>query len=244
MGFAAVDIGNTSIKYCIWGSESVSTSNIASIRALGRLFAKDGVDEVAYCSTRRLSAEEEKLVAADGWWELTPERSLPITLRYDTPSTLGRDRLAAAVGAAALYPGRCLLIADVGTALTLDVVSAGSVFLGGNISPGLEMRAKALHDCTSMLPKVDPLPCKGLLGHDTMSAIQHGVIWGVASEIAGTFRLARKQTGCEKILLSGGGAELIKNNLEELLEGGDCVESFPAIVEEGLKIAYEYNHEE
>ena len=79
---------------------------------------------------------------------------MPIRNVYRTPQTLGRDRLAAAVGATVLFPGRNVLIVDFGTAVTIDLVTADATYRGGCISPGVQLRFGALHDHTAALPLV------------------------------------------------------------------------------------------
>ena len=94
-----------------------------------------------------------------------PTIRLPITLGYRTPETLGRDRIAAAVGAWTLRPEVPLLIIDAGTAITYDLVLPPGHFVGGNISPGLTTRFRALHDYTRRLPLIserDEVPDLGV----------------------------------------------------------------------------------
>jgi type III pantothenate kinase len=90
----------------------------------------------------------------DQFIELDHLTDLPIENLYQTPETLGKDRLAAAIGANELFPDQNLLVIDAGTAITYDLISEKNQFIGGNISPGLEMRFKALHQLTGNLPLV------------------------------------------------------------------------------------------
>ncbi len=83
---------------------------------------------------------------------------MPLTISYATPETLGHDRIAAAAGARKLLPGSPLLIMDLGTAITIDFVTANGEYRGGNISPGLLTRFKSLHDHTARLPLVQKEP--------------------------------------------------------------------------------------
>ena len=98
---------------------------------------------------------------------------------------MGMDRLAAVIGAYDLKPNNDILIIDAGTAITFDILNSSGENLGGNISPGVEMRFKALHDYTSLLPLVSGYSVKTEIGVDTISAIQNGVINGVKYEIKG-----------------------------------------------------------
>lgn len=118
------------------------------------------------------------------------DHTTPIPLRncYETPQTLGVDRLASAVGAAELQPGQDLLIFDFGTAITIDYVSADGEFRGGNISPGMAMRFAALNHFTKRLPLVetgDWAKCSRSFGLSTHQAIYRGVVNGICHEIEG-----------------------------------------------------------
>lgn len=92
---------------------------------------------------------------------------LPITVQYETPETLGKDRLAAAVGANYLEPGKDLLVIDAGTAITYELIEASGAYLGGNISPGMTTRFKALNFYTKKLPLVTEQEEVPLLGTNT-----------------------------------------------------------------------------
>jgi type III pantothenate kinase len=109
----------------------------------------------------------------------------PLIIRYNTPETLGRDRIAAATGAWSLYPRRNILVADMGTAITIDFVTAAGEYLGGNISPGLQTRFHSLHDRTARLPLAHKNKDFPVLGKDTQSAIITGVQQGIIYELNG-----------------------------------------------------------
>ncbi|MDR0546582.1 MAG: type III pantothenate kinase [Dysgonamonadaceae bacterium] len=117
------------------------------------------------------------------FYELSYQSALPLQIDYCSPQTLGTDRIAAAVGANYLQPKRNLLIIDVGTAITIDFVSASGVYRGGNISPGPELRFKALHQFTGKLPLVEDEGETPALGFDTATAIRSGVMNGIAREL-------------------------------------------------------------
>lgn len=110
---------------------------------------------------------------------------MPLKLDYHSPETVGLDRLAAAIGAWREQPGRTLLVIDMGTAITYDVVSRDGVYLGGNIAPGVRLRFQSLHDFTGKLPFVEPKSPFDVFGKDTESAIRAGVMQGIVHEIRG-----------------------------------------------------------
>ena len=128
---------------------------------------------------KNLEKECEKLVV------LNEKTKLQIENRYLTPSTLGPDRLAAAVAAAELFPGKNSIIFDFGTALTIDFVSENREFLGGNISLGLRTRFKALNRYTQQLPLLENPDEISLVGRDTNEAIESGVVLGLIFEVEG-----------------------------------------------------------
>lgn len=117
--------------------------------------------------------------------ELSHKTALPIQNAYETPETLGKDRLAAVVGAASICPKRDLLVIDAGTAITYDFITAEGVYLGGNISAGIDMRLNALHIFTQKLPLVAPSVDFPVLGTNTTSALTSGAVQGVVFEIEG-----------------------------------------------------------
>lgn len=136
--------------------------------------------------------------------ELDNQTELPIGNLYETPETLGKDRLAAAVGANELFPDRNLLIIDAGTAITFDLVSEKNQFIGGNISPGLEMRFKALNQFTGKLPLVSYSNEFQPIGTNTTDAIRAGVQNGILFEIAQTIDLFNRNYQNLQIIMTGG----------------------------------------
>ena len=140
---------------------------------------------------------------------------VPITNRYDTPETLGQDRLAAAVGAKSLCPGENLLIIDAGSAITYDFVSAEGEYMGGNIAPGLKMRFTMLQRMTKKLPlvEVDENELIPLFGKNTRDAIAAGVIRGIAYEVKGYMRTLGERVPHFRTFLTGGNAPYVLNNV-------------------------------
>lgn len=143
---------------------------------------------------------------------------IPVKNTYETPHTLGMDRLAAAVGAHTIFPGRNVLIVDFGSALTIDLLSRKGEFSGGNISPGAGLRFKVLHQHTDKLPlcTLSNEP-SGSFGTDTGSAIRNGVINGIVFEIEGYIEQIKASTDDPAIIFTGGDAdffaEMIKNTI-------------------------------
>jgi len=165
---------------------------------------------------------------------LSYKSRLPIDIKYETPETLGPDRIAAATGAYTHFPGANILIIDAGSAITFDFLN-GSLFDGGNISPGIEMRLKALHSFTSRLPLVLRGEKYSFPGHNTKDAILAGVITGVTYEINEYIRTFEKKYENLKVILTGGDGEFLKSRISKKIN------FMPGIVTDGLNYILEYN---
>lgn len=139
---------------------------------------------------------------------------LPIVNNYSSKDTLGYDRIADAVGAFSLFPGNNVLIIDAGTAITIDLLTSKGEFYGGNISPGLDLRFKSLHNFTKKLPLVEKESVYPLLGRSTREAILAGVINGVTFEIEGYIDMLKSEFIDLKIILTGGDIKYFDKKLK------------------------------
>ena len=217
-----VDIGNTLLKLAVFdGGRLVAQQCVGELReeTFAGLLGGARAARAVVASTR---GEAPAIVEAvrrhtDYLLEFTPATPVPIGNAYLTPATLGRDRLAAAVGAATLYPGRNALIVDFGTAVTLDFVSADGVFRGGCISPGMAMRFRALHEYTAALPLCDATDSAELLGRTTDEAVRLGVMNSLAFEIEGYIASMQGEIEDLCVIFTGGDtnffAKRIKNTI-------------------------------
>ena len=145
--------------------------------------------------------------------ELDQHSELPIENLYETPETLGKDRLAAAVGANELFPDKNLLVIDAGTAITYDLVSEKNQFIGGNISPGLEMRFKALNYFTGKLPLIGTSDEFDFMGKNTADAIRAGVQNGMIYEIGQTIEIFNRNYQNLQIIMTGGDSNFFDKKL-------------------------------
>lgn len=146
--------------------------------------------------------------------ELDANTPLPIENCYKTPETLGKDRIAAAVGGFDLYPDTNLLIIDAGTAITYDLVNDKHQYFGGNISPGIEMRFKALHQFTGKLPLLSQQKFEKLYGTSTEEAILAGVQHGVVFEVDKAIETFKEFYNNLKVIITGGDAEFFDKKLK------------------------------
>lgn len=148
---------------------------------------------------------------------LNDSMSLPFINNYETKKTLGNDRLAAVAGACLLYPKKNVLIFDAGTAITIDFKSADEQYRGGNISPGLAMRFKALQQNTARLPLLEPDYKFSLLGRNTRDAIVSGVQQGILFEMNGYIETFEKQYPDIVVIMTGGDAPFFDNMLKKTI---------------------------
>lgn len=223
MSTLCIDIGNTRCKLALYEGSALQARQLTAAGelavAVGRLADRYAIGACVYAAVgpgrESLSPVLERIGCPT--LELnagTP--GLPVTVDYDAPHTLGSDRLAAALGAYALLPGRDVLIADFGTCATYDLLTADGHFLGGNIAPGLKMRLTAMHRGTAALPAVGRAPSgrdsrnrPRLLGTDTAAAMQHGATWGLAFETEGYAARLGETYPSLRLLLTGGQASVI-----------------------------------
>jgi len=161
--------------------------------------------------------------------------NIPLKNEYSTPETLGFDRLAVAVGANYLFPNRNVLVIDVGTAITYDLVTGNGVYKGGAISPGLRLRFKALNDYTAKLPLIDKFEAVEIIGTSTVECISSGVINGTALEIDGYIdKISSFYEDCV-VVLTGGDANFLAN----MLKNSIFVNPFLMVI--GLNRILEFN---
>ena len=117
--------------------------------------------------------------------QLTADTLVPFKNDYETPSTLGIDRIALVAAAASKYPNENVLIVDMGTCITYDFLSNDNHYKGGAISPGISMRYKAMNTYTAKLPSLQPVSSAKLIGTSTSTSMHSGVMNGVLAEIEG-----------------------------------------------------------
>jgi len=122
--------------------------------------------------------------------------------------------VAGCVGGAFLFPGKDLLIVDVGTAITFDFMRGDGEFLGGNISPGIGMRLRALHEFTEHLPLVDCSMEYGEVGRNTQDALLNGVMRGILLEVQGYIDAWRREKKDAFVVITGGGSLFLKESLK------------------------------
>jgi type III pantothenate kinase len=196
------------------------------------------VSSVSY-SEEQLKDEFAKITT--NVYLLKSNTPVPLIKLYDTPETLGADRVAAAIGATVLYPENNCLVIDMGTCITYDLVDANNNFHGGIISPGVRMRFKAMNTFTKRLPLLEPdgIPDRipELIGKNTKHAMQSGVMNGLLAEINGLIEAYGRVLTNINVIFCGGDATYFANRIKN--------PNFvvPELVLIGLNRILEYNVE-
>jgi type III pantothenate kinase len=149
--------------------------------------------------------------------ELNEYTDIPIENLYETKSTLGKDRLAAVIGANNIFPDSNVLVIDMGTAITYDFINTSKQFIGGTISPGMEMRFKALNHYTDQLPLLKKNENYQTIGKNTSEAIISGVQNGILFEIDGYINTLKSNYNDIKVILTGGDAIFFDKKLKNTI---------------------------
>jgi type III pantothenate kinase len=213
-----IDIGNslTKLAFADQGQLSeIHTLENADTNRIKRLIYDIDFEALIYSSSGKISSDlidffDKKIKYV---LEFSHFTRIPIKNNYETPLTLGKDRLAAAIGANSLFPGEDILVIDFGTAITYEYIS-DSTYLGGNISPGMQTRFFSLHEHTARLPLLSAEKTFSEPGKSTQDAMQAGVIKGILYEAEAYIRSFSQAYPDGKVLFTGGDsiffAELIK----------------------------------
>ncbi|MCD8184331.1 MAG: type III pantothenate kinase [Bacteroides sp.] len=217
-----IDIGNMVTKMAAFDGGSIVKVVYDSNLTLERLpavcrkysFERAIVATVIDLSEQALAQLAQLSVPVLWLNEKTP---LPVENLYETPQTLGYDRMAAVVGAFEQFPGRDILVIDAGTCITYEFIDAAGRYHGGNISPGVQMRFKALHQFTARLPQVTREGRRLPMGKDTDTAIREGVLKGMEYEISGYIVAMKHKYPKLLVFLTGGDDFSFDTNLKSII---------------------------
>jgi type III pantothenate kinase len=215
----AVDIGNSSVKAGIFRQDQLlETFRMEQFdrQQASRLAREYPIKNAILCSVKKRDRSQWESLANhfEYFLELNAATPLPIQNEYQTPETLGSDRIAAVTGAYALFPNQNVLVIDAGTAITYDLLDASGHYKGGNISPGLSLRFRGLHEATGLLPLMSPQESTPWLGKNTQQAIVAGVQNGLIFEMNQYIHLFTHQYGKLTTILTGGDSNFFDNKLK------------------------------
>ncbi|MDF2435871.1 MAG: type pantothenate kinase [Bacteroidota bacterium] len=215
-----IDIGNTRVKAAVF--EGKALKDFFVYPAIEDLLKADLIKQydIKNCIIGSVVNEIELLVK-----ELRTRTQvllfdhntpLPIKNLYHSAATLGSDRLAAAIGANALAKGENILVIDAGTCIKYNFVNADNEYIGGGISPGLQMRFKAMNTFTSRLPLIEKDPgFDELVGTDTAGSMLSGVQIGAVAEVEGVIAQYTQRFNNLKVFLTGGDSDFFAKRLKK-----------------------------
>lgn len=235
-----VDVGNSFVKIAVFqGDELLERKTVAPQdleKNLQEIFSSyPTIGDGILSSVSGIDFMESEAFRNDIKFHiLGGTTKLPFKNFYTTPGTLGNDRLALVAAASKQYHKKNVLIIDAGTCLTFDFLNAEKEYLGGAISPGLKMRFKALHAFTANLPNLEPQDKVQLIGNNTKSCINSGVVLGMVKEIEGIIAEYKAHYEEITIIFTGGDAHFLSINLKNsifansnfLLEGLNYILEF------------------
>ena len=216
-----VDIGNSSLKLAIFDKKLMTSKFIytnQSLNIFSDLFKNNVIDN---CLISNVSTIDKNILdflkINSNLFSINESINLPFINLYKTKNTLGHDRIALVSAAAIDFPDQNTLIIDTGTCITYDFKNSENEYLGGGISPGIQMRFKSLNSQTSKLPLSTINLEYKLIGDDTNSSINSGVVYGVISEINGIINQYQERFKNIKIILTGGDSNFLLKKIKNTI---------------------------
>jgi type III pantothenate kinase len=179
---------------------------------------------------------ETVLAAATLFHKLGHTSKIPFSTPVGKPETIGADRLAAVAAAVDLFPKQHNLVIGLGTCITYNYVNPSHEFLGGSISPGMQMRFRSMHEYTALLPLVEAENNFPLIGYDTKTNLLSGVILGMAKEIDGIIDAYALKFNNFNVLLTGGDMAFFVPHLKNKIFAD------PYLIYKGLYAISEFNN--
>jgi type III pantothenate kinase len=250
----AIDVGNTNVTLALFeGERLVADWRITSHHErtadelaveLGQLFQLRGLDmavvdgaviaSVVPNLNPALIEVSKRYLKCDPVM-VGPGTKTSVKVRYDNPKDVGADRIANALAAFTKHGGPIVVI-DFGTAVTYDAINAQGDYLGGAIAPGVEISLDALVSHTAMLRRVEAVAPDSVIGRNTVTSIQSGLVWGFVAQVEGMVqRMVAELGGSAKVIATGGQAALVAG-LTTVIESID-----PLLTLEGLRLIYLQN---
>jgi type III pantothenate kinase len=215
----AIDIGNTRVKTAVFeNNKLIELSVFDKVEILSEIknilkkytISKGIMSNVASVSDS-LMKDLQELVNIK---VVSSTTEVPFENLYKTPKTLGVDRIALVAGAVNQFSGENVLVIDAGTCITFDFVNSKREYLGGAISPGLQMRFNSLNHFTANLPLLEKEEASNFIGKDTKESINSGIVNGVIQEIDGVINQYKKKFLHLTVVLTGGDTIFLAKQLK------------------------------
>ncbi|HKL35160.1 MAG TPA: type III pantothenate kinase [Salegentibacter sp.] len=236
-----VDVGNSSAKLAVFQESKLLKSYTSPIEKFFEKFQeiKKDYPQIAFSILssviKDVSVLEKNLEKETKLYLLNENTKLPFKNNYASPQTLGKDRLALVAAGSLNYQNKNLLIIDAGTCITFDFKNESNEYLGGAISPGLQMRLKALNHFTAKLPLVDLDENISLVGDSTQNSILSGVLNGVSAELDGIIDRYKADYKYLTVILTGGDTQILSKRVK------NSIFANPNFLLEGLNYILEFN---
>jgi type III pantothenate kinase len=212
------DFGNTRKKMAVFSNgeikEAIVLSNDDTATILSLIEKYQPQKSILSSVIDHNPEMEELLETHTAFHKLNHTTIIPFSTPVGKPETIGADRLALCAAAVHLFPGANNLVIGLGSCITYNFINKNHEFLGGGISPGLEMRLKSLNQFTAKLPIVKPEKEVPLIGYDTATNIQSGVVLGMALEIDGFIDAYRAKYQNFNVLLTGGDSSYLAEHFK------------------------------
>jgi type III pantothenate kinase len=212
------DFGNTRLKAAVFNNDelveeiALQNDNTDTIEQI--LFRHKPAKSILSSVVKHNEAIEKLLQEHTVFHKISHLTKINFTTPVGKPETIGADRLALMSAAAHFFPGKNNLVIGMGSCITYNFINQYHQFLGGSISPGMDMRFKSMHDFTALLPLVAEDWNFPLIGYDTKTNLQSGVIIGIANEIEGFIRKYEEKYGNFNVVLTGGNSTYFASQLK------------------------------
>ena len=236
-----VDVGNTLVKFAIFKDGDLIYNNSFELSEFKKQYKSlkqdfPSLKKAIISSVGRLSKKQIDIIKNDlNVIELSSKTNLPFKNLYETPETLGVDRIALVSASVQKFPNKNVLIIDAGTCITYDFITSENHYLGGAISPGIRLRYKSLNNLTANLPLLKTEQPKSIIGNTTKTSIHSGVINGVINEIDGIINQYHENYSDLTVILTGGDTKFLSNQLKNTIFANSN------FLLEGLNFILEYN---
>ena len=241
MNTLCFDFGNTRLKIAFFQNAKLAEVIVIEndeIAIIGSVLEKFDAQKTILSSVINHNPEIETLLAKKTkFHKLSHLSKLPFTTPVGKPETIGADRLSLCAAAVYFFPKQHNLVIGMGSCITYNFINADHEFLGGGISPGMEMRMRSLNQFTAKLPIVKPDGNVPLVGYDTVTNILSGVVLGMAKEIDGFIDVYKERYGNFNVHLTGGDLVYLAPHLKNQIFAD------PELIFKGLYAISEVNNQ-
>lgn len=234
------DLGNTRSKAAVFENDKlINNIDLGDDLhpSIDRCISEYQPHHSILCSvTNHDAGVEDLLQSKTKFHKLTHQSKLNFSIQVSKPETVGPDRLALIAAARSFFPDKNTLVIAAGTCITYSFINKMGAFLGGAISPGMDMRFKAMHTETAKLPLVKQDWNPPLIGYDTVSGIRSGVEWGIVHEMDGFLEKYAEKYNSFNAVLTGGNSSYFAGQLKNRIFAD------PNFIFKGLYILSELNN--